>query len=85
MDNRLFMLKHENLAGHQKYWKNLWFLSHAPPYVLEFSIKILCITNLLVSTALCGVHKPKVEHSILGTMIALRSPNPSLRKSSIDK
>ena len=27
---------------------------------IKFSIKILDITNLLVPTALCGVHKPKV-------------------------
>ena len=55
------------------------------PYSIKFSIKILGITNLLVPTALCGVHKPKVEHSILRDMIASRSVNPSLRKSSTDK
>ena len=35
------------------------------PSSIKFSIKILDITNLLVLTSLCGVHKPKVEHSIL--------------------
>ena len=53
------------------------------PSSIKLSIKILGTTNLLVPT--CGVHKPKVEHSILRDMIALRSANPSLRKSSIDK
>ena len=32
------------------------------PSSIKFSIKILGITNLLVPTALYGVHKPKVAH-----------------------
>ena len=55
------------------------------PSSIKFSIKILRITNLLVPTVFCGVHEPKVEHSILRDMIALRSVYPSLRKSSIDR
>ena len=106
MENRLLMLKHGNPAGHQKYWKNLFFKPYSTIHLttvlsdthkildisftensssIKFSIKILGITNLLVPTSLCGVHKPKVEHSILSDMKALRSANPSLRKSSIDK
>ena len=45
--------------------------------MVKFSIKILGITNFLVPTALCGMHTPKVEHSILRDMIALRHVNPS--------
>ena len=52
------------------------------PSSIKFSIKILGMTNLLVPAAFCGVHKPKVEHSIQRDMIALRFANPSLRKSS---
>ena len=54
------------------------------PLSNKLSIKILGITNYLVLTTLCEVHKPKVEHSILRNMIALRSVNLSLRKSSVD-
>ena len=105
-DSRLLVLKHRNLAGHQKYWINSWSLRHTLPEVsklfflthkildislsekpssIKFSIKILRITNYLVPTVFCGVHEPKVEHSILRDMIALRSVYPSLRKSSIDR
>ena len=99
MDNRLLVLKHQNLEIEilEKFltvkpystirirtvlsdkYKILDISFTENPSSIKFSIKILGITNLLVLTALCGVHKPKVEHSILRNMIALRYVNPSLR------